>query len=174
MKKKSLQKALFILSLLLLISSIAEAEVSDIIMKQKEGVVTIHLYRGEDRIAGGTGFIIDSDGIIATNYHVISDYLEGVANSLYVEMGNGAYLITKDLISFNKNNDIALFKVEGKGLPKVKLATDCQSKQGESIVVIGSPMGLETTVSDGIISGIREKDRLQITAPIGLNPSNWT
>jgi tetratricopeptide (TPR) repeat protein len=64
-----------------------------------------------------------------------------------------------------------LLKVEGKGLPKVKLTSTNKSKQGESIVVIGSPNGLETTVSEGIISGIRKKDELQITAPISPGSS---
>jgi S1-C subfamily serine protease len=166
-----IQKALFIFSLLLFISSIAEAKVPDVVLKHKKAVVTIYVYKEDDHIATGTGFIIGSDGIIATNYHVISELLEGKDTALLVKMENGAFFITKDLISFNKDNDIALFKVEGKGLPKVKLGTTFKAKQGGSIVVIGSPEGLETTVSDGIISGVPKKDRFQITAPISPGSS---
>jgi S1-C subfamily serine protease len=162
-----IQKALSILSLLLFISSIAEAKVPDIVLKHKKAVVTIYVFMGEDHTTTGTGFIVDSDGIIATNYHVISELLEEKdASGLFVKLENGALFFTEDIISFNKDNDIALLKVEGKGLPKVKLTSTYKSKQGESIVVIGSPNGLETTVSEGIISSIRKKDRLQITAPI--------
>jgi S1-C subfamily serine protease len=171
MRNAMLQRALSILSLLLFISSIAEAKVPDIVLKHKKAVVTICVYKEDDQIATGTGFIIGSDGIIATNYHVISELLEGKDTALLVRMENGAFFITKDLISFNKDNDIALFKVEGKELPKVKLTSTYKSKQGESIVVIGSPNGLETTVSEGIISGIRKKDKLQITAPISAGSS---
>lgn len=167
-----IQKALSILSLLLFISSIAEAKVPDIVLKHKKAVVTIYVYKEDDHIATGTGFIIGSDGIIATNYHVISELLDGKDTALLVKMENGAFFFTEDIISFNKDNDIALLKVEGKGLPKVKLATTYKAKRGESIVVIGSPKGLETTVSDGILSGIHEKDRLiQITAPISPGSS---
>ncbi len=166
-----LKKALSILSLLLFVSSIAEAKVSDMILKHKKAVVTIYVYEGDDHIASGSGFIIDSNGIVATNYHVISELLEGKDPGLLVKMENGAYFPLEGLISFDKDNDIALFKVEGKGLPKVKLASTYKAKQGENIVVIGSPEELETSVSDGIISSIREKGRLQITAPISPGSS---
>lgn len=87
-------------------------------------------------------------------------------------MENGAYFQIEKLISFDEDNDIALFKVEGKELPTVKLAKDYKPKQGEGIVVIGSPMGLETTVSDGIISSVRGKRGLiQITAPVSQGSS---
>lgn len=166
-----LQKALFVLSLLLFISSIVEAKVPDVVLKHKKAVVTIYVFMGEDHTTTGTGFIVGSDGIIATNYHVISELLEKKDTpALFVKLENGALFFTGDIISFNKDNDIALLKVEGKGLPKVKLTSTNKSKQGESIVVIGSPMGLETTVSEGIISGIRKKD-LQITAPISAGSS---
>jgi tetratricopeptide (TPR) repeat protein len=141
------------------------------IISTKSLTSSIYVYKEDDHIATGTGFIIGSDGIIATNYHLISELLEGKDTALLVKMENGAFFITKDLISFNKDNDIALLKVEGKGLPKVKLTSTNKSKQGESIVVIGSPNGLETTVSEGIISGIRKKDELQITAPISPGSS---
>ncbi len=67
---------------------------------------------------------------------------------------------------------IALFKVDGKELPIVKLATAYKPKQGEGIVVIGSPFGLEATIPEGIISSVRGKGRLiQITAPVSPSSS---
>lgn len=63
-------------------------------------------------------------------------------------------------------------QLKGKGLPTVRLAPEHSGKLGESVVVIGSPKGLETTVSDGIVSSIREEGEvLQITAPISPGSS---
>jgi len=123
------------------------------------------------QIATGTGFIIDSNGIIATNYHVISTLLKA-NNTLLVKMENGAYFPLQGLIDVDEENDVAIFKVDGKELPIIKLSKDYIPKQGEEIVVVGSPLGLETTVSDGIISSVRGQDGIiQITAPISPGSS---
>jgi len=173
MGKENLQKVLLILFLLLFIIPAAYAKVPDIVLNQKKAVVTIYINDKEGKqIITGTGFIIDQNGIIATNYHVISKWLETLESTLLVKMENGAYFPIEELINFDENNDIALFKVEGKELTTVKLATAYKPKQGEGIVVIGSPMGLETTVSDGIISNVRGKRGLiQITAPVSIGSS---
>jgi len=173
MKKGNLQKALLIFSLLFFIIPAAYAKVPDIVLNQKKAVVTIYINDKEGKqITTGTGFIIDKNGIIATNYHVIEKWLEVLESTLLVKMENGAYFPIEELINFDEDNDIALFKVEGKELPTVKIVTDYKPKQGDGIVVIGSPMGLETTVSDGIISNVRGKRGLiQITAPVSMGSS---
>jgi len=173
MKKGNLQKALLILFLLLFIIPAAYAKVPDIVLNQKNAVVTIYINDKEGKqITTGTGFIIDKNGIIATNYHVISKWLEALENILFIKMENGAYFPIEELLASDEENDIAIFKVEGKELPTVKLAKDYEPKQGEGVIVIGSPIGLETTVSDGIISNIRGKSGLiQITAPISPGSS---
>jgi S1-C subfamily serine protease len=173
MKKGNLQKALLILFFLLFIVPLSYAKVPDIVLNQKNAVVTIYINDKEGKqIATGTGFIIDKNGIIATNYHVIEKWLETLENTLFIKMENGAYFPIEELLASDEENDIAIFKVEGKELPTVKLASYYKPKQGEDVVVIGSPFGLETTVSDGIISNIREKGGLlQITAPISPGSS---
>jgi tetratricopeptide (TPR) repeat protein len=173
MKKENFQKTLLILFLLLFIVPLSYATVPDIVLNQKKAVVTIYINDKEGKqIITGSGFIIDSNGIIATNYHVISKWLEALENILFIKMENGAYFPIEELLTSDEENDIAIFKVEGKELPTVKLATDYEPKQGEGVIVIGSPIGLETTVSDGIISNIRGKGGLiQITAPISPGSS---
>lgn len=176
MKKKKgfLETAcLSILWLLVLAISSVNAKVPDSVLNQKKAVVTIYINdKDGNRITAGSGFIIDSKGIIATNYHVISKWLEALENTVLIKMENGAYFPVEELLAFDEDNDIAIFKIEGKELPSVKLATDYKSKQGEGIIVIGSPLGLETTVSDGIVSNIREKGGLiQITAPVSRGSS---
>src|SRR3972149_6231253 len=121
-RKKSLPKIISILSLLLFIVSLAYAKVPDIVLNQKKAVVTIYINDKEGKqISTGTGFIIDQNGIIATNYHVIEKWLEVLESTLLVKMENGAYFPVENLVSSDKDNDIALFKVEGKELPTVKI-----------------------------------------------------
>ncbi len=166
--KKSLQKALSILSLLLFVVSIAYAKVPDIVLKQKKAVVTIYINDKEGKqIATGSGFIIDSNGVIVTNCHIIKKWLGASENRLLVTMENGVYYLIKDLISVDEVNNLALLIVEGEKLPTIKFAKDYEPKRGENIVVIDSPLGLETRVISGIINNVGEKRGLmQITAPV--------
>lgn len=170
---RALSRILAVQCLLLLVVSLAHAKVPDVVLKQKKAVVTIHINdRDGKQIATGSGFIIEPNGIIATNYHVISSLLKDQDARIAIKMENGEFTKAERLISFDESNDVALIKVEGKGLPSLPLAQDYKPKQGEDIVVIGSPFGLETTVSDGIISSIRGEDEfLQITAPISPGSS---
>lgn len=152
--KKFSYAILIIFIILLNVSSYAN--IPEIVLNQKRAVVTVYVNdKDGKRIGTGTGFIIDSNGIVATNYHVMSMYLEA-NNILLVKMENGAFFPLSELVNFDEENDVAIFKVDGKELPKVKIANNYKPKQGESIAVIGSPLGLETTVSNGIVSSIRE------------------
>lgn len=173
MKKRGLKEILFIISFLIFTVSVVSAKISDVILKQKKAVVTIYINDKDGKqVATGSGFIIDPNGIVATNYHVASKWIEALGNIIILKMENGAYYPVEDITSLDVENDIALLKVTGKELPAIKLAPDYKPKQGERIAVIGSPFGLETTVSDGIISSLRGKNKLiQITAPISSGSS---
>jgi hypothetical protein len=164
--------AIVLFLIILLNVSFARADIPEIVLKEKRAVVTIYINDKDGKqVATGTGFIIAPSGIIATNYHVVSTLLEA-GNTLLIKMENGAYFPLDALIDFDEENDVAIFKVAGKELPVLKLSKDYQPRQGESIVVVGSPLGLETTISDGIISSIREENGLiQITAPVSPGSS---
>lgn len=164
--------AVIIIFIILLNISFSYADIPGIVLNQKKSVVTIYVNDKDGKQIGtGTGFIVGSDGIIATNYHVMSMYLDG-DNKLLIKMENGAFFPLNNVVNYDEENDVAIFKVDGKELPRVKIAKNYKPKQGESIVIIGSPLGLETTVSDGIISSIRGKDSIiQITAAISPGSS---
>ena len=158
--------------IILLNVSLSYANIPEIVLNQKRAVVTVYVNDKDGKhISTGSGFIIGSNGIIVTNYHVISKCMEA-NNTLIVKMENGAFFPLTKIVNYDEENDVAVFKVDGKELPTVNLAKNYKPKQGESIVVIGSPLGLETTVSDGIISSIRGKDGIiQITAPVSPGSS---
>jgi S1-C subfamily serine protease len=119
----------------------------------------------------GSGFVIDSTGLIVTNHHVT----QGVS-AITVTLPDGRSFQGK-VIGQDAGTDLALVKVEAKGLPTLKFADPRQVRVGEWVVAIGSPLGLSTTVTAGIVSALKRSvaiservEFLQTDAPI--NPGN--
>jgi len=96
----------------------------------------------------GSGFFISSDGYILTNNHVV----EG-ATDITVRL-NDRREFDAEIIGLDPQSDLALLKVNGKGLPYVGLANSDKVKVGEWVLAIGSPFGLDYSVSAGIVSAI--------------------
>ncbi|MCB9481088.1 MAG: Do family serine endopeptidase [Desulfobacteraceae bacterium] len=95
----------------------------------------------------GSGFLIDSDGYIVTNNHVVAD-----ADEIKVKLKNGNEYDAKK-IGTDPNTDLALIKIEPEEkLPFLKFGDSDDLKVGEWVVAIGSPFGLEQTVTAGIVS----------------------
>lgn len=117
----------------------------------------------------GSGVIIHQSGIIVSNYHV----LESARFAEVKLQGNKVY---RDvfLVGSDKKKDLAVIRIRAANLPVAPLGDSTKVKIGEKVIAIGNPLGYERTVSDGIISGIREKDGmkyLQITTPISPGSS---
>ena len=173
MKERSIinKTPLFIILLTVLISAgYAFADADKIFKENSKAVVVIETYneKGEP-IGQGSGFIVRADGVIVTNYHVVSD-----AADIKVKAGKEV-LNVEGLIYTDKENDLVMLKVKGKDLPAVKLGDIEKANVGEKVYVISSPQGFENTISDGILSGIREiapgRKVLQITAPVSQGSS---
>ncbi len=99
----------------------------------------------------GTGFIIDASGYILTNNHVAA--LGANGGSLTVQFKDGS--TTKaTIVGTNPGYDLAVIKVEKTGLPAVTLGDSSQVRVGDTAIAIGSPLGLEETVTAGIISAL--------------------
>lgn len=119
----------------------------------------------------GTGFIISADGYIITNHHVIAE-----ADEITVRFSDRKELSAK-VIGSDERTDIALLKVEAKGLPTVTLGQTSKLKVGEWVLAIGSPFGFEATVTQGIVSA---KERTLpddtyvpfIQSDVAINPGN--
>ena len=94
----------------------------------------------------GSGFIVDSDGIVLTNAHVV----EG-ANEVRVRLTDRREFKGK-VLGADKATDLAVVKIDAKGLPTVKLGDPRSIKVGEWVLAIGSPFGFENTVTAGIVS----------------------
>ena len=94
----------------------------------------------------GSGFIISRDGHILTNSHVVAD-----ANEVIVKLTDKREFKAK-VIGIDRRTDVALIKIDGNGLPAVKIGDSSQAKVGEWVAAIGSPFGFESSVTAGIIS----------------------
>ncbi len=94
----------------------------------------------------GSGFIVDADGIVLTNAHVVQD-----AKEVTVKLTDKREFIAKVLGSDEKS-DVAVLKIEAKNLPTVRLGNPANVKVGEWVVAIGAPFGFENSVTQGIVS----------------------
>jgi serine protease Do len=129
----------------------------------------VHIKVGT-RGATGSGMIVSSDGYILTNNHVAS-----AANELTVKLSDGRELRARR-IGVDSRTDLALIKVEAQNLPYATLGDSSKLEQGEWVIALGSPFGLEQTMTAGIISATGRKfsgaydNYLQTDASI--NPGN--
>jgi len=97
-------------------------------------------------IAYGTGFFISSEGYILTNNHIVENAIK--VNVFSVD---GSEFKAK-IVGTDSKTDLALLKVEGKNLPYTQLGDSAQLKVGEWVLAIGNPLGMEHTVTAGIVS----------------------
>jgi serine protease Do len=117
----------------------------------------------------GSGFIISNDGYIMTNSHVV----EG-ADEVYVTLTDKREFKAK-IIGSDKRSDVALVKIEGANLPKINIGDSNKIRAGEWVIAIGSPFGLENTVTAGIVSAKARDtgDYLPlIQTDVAVNPGN--
>lgn len=131
-------------------------------------VVTISV-KGPMGEGGGTGFIIDTAGTIGTNYHVIQN-----ATELKVKLMDGTVIEDLEILSENEAGDLALLRIKtDKTLPPVALGDSDKITVGERAVSIGNPLGLEHTLTDGLVSARRVmqgRKMIQMSTPV--SPGN--
>jgi serine protease Do len=119
----------------------------------------------------GSGFIISSDGYILTNAHVVSE-----ADEVVVKLSDKREFKAR-IIGVDKRTDVALVKVEATGLPKVTIGDPSKLKVGAWVAAIGSPFGLENTMTAGIVSAKgralpQENFVPFIQTDVAINPGN--
>lgn len=140
----------------------------EIVDRSKGAIVRVEV--GNDRV--GTGFVIDRDGAIATNLHVVVGAAEIKVRTL-----DGTVLAVPRVLALDPDHDLALIDVDPrKPLPMLSLGDSDKVSTGDPVIAIGNPLGvLDYTVSDGLISNVRavtpELTLLQISAPISQGSS---
>ncbi len=154
-------------------------------------VVTITSIFGEGGAAGagqGSGFVLNEDGEIATNAHVVTDAEESgaqgpinEADQVYVEFGDRNQ-VSAEIVGFDPNADVALVKVDPDGLDlkPIELGNSDEVQVGASVAAIGSPFGEEQSLSVGVVSAtdrsIESLTKFRIEGAIqtdaSINPGN--
>lgn len=133
------------------------------IAKKSVVVVTFHGRDGE-RQGLGSGVIVDPNGLIATNLHVI-----GEARPISVELQDGRKFDVTAIEATERSHDLAVLRIDARDLPALPLGNSDDLQDGQPVMAIGNPVGLERSVVSGVLSGRREMDgvtMLQVAIPI--------
>ncbi|MBI4696335.1 MAG: DegQ family serine endoprotease [Gammaproteobacteria bacterium] len=130
-----------------------------------------HGGEGPTQQGQGSGFIVRADGYILTNAHVVSG-----ADDVQVDLADKRSMKAK-VVGVDEKSDVAVLKVDAKNLPTLKIGESSKLKVGEWVIAIGSPFGLDHTVSAGVVSA---KSRTLpgdsyvsfIQTDVAINPGN--
>lgn len=148
------------LSLLSLISSLGtnlvaqspstKLDASAIYDMAVKSVVLVVCGNVDGSLTQGSGVILRSDGLIATNFHVCGKSTHG-----RVKLRNGDIYDDVSIVESDELKDISLLKIKAMGLPALKLGNSDSLRIGQNIYAIGAPLGLEGSITQGIISSVR-------------------
>jgi serine protease Do len=118
----------------------------------------------------GTGFVVSNDGLVASNLHVVAGN-----SKIMVTLSDHREFEVVEVFNGDRERDLVILRIEAHKLPSVSLGDSGAIRPGDAVVAIGHPLGLEDTVSNGLVSGIRKVDDnltvLQISAPIAPGSS---
>lgn len=149
-------------------ASYAEKSPASIFAEESNKVVLIASAGGAKDSVIGSGFVAGSAGLIVTNYHVIKN-----AREIVVKFRDGR-MYKAHVIKRDPGKDIALLQIPATNLKPISFGDSDSVAIGERVVAIGNPLGLEQTVSDGLVSAVRERDGvkfLQLSVPLSKGSS---
>lgn len=163
----------FSLLLFICVAPCASAQdlLPELVRRIKPSAVAIETFDSHgEKLSRGSGFFIDTDRVV-TNRHVIDNAFRAEVHSY-----NGSVYQVKGVIAVDAEGDLALLRIDAPTNQVRPLLLDKTSPQeGESVVVIGNPLGLEGSVTNGIVSAVRDIPTfgriIQITAPISPGSS---
>jgi hypothetical protein len=118
----------------------------------------------------GTGFVVGNDGLVATNLHVVAGN-----SKITITLADHREFEVVEIWNGDRQRDLVVMRIEAQKLPVLSLGDSSAIHPGDTVVAIGHPLGLEDTVSNGLVSAIRKVDDdltvLQISAPIAPGSS---
>jgi len=148
-----------------------EIPATDIFKAYSDSIVLIGVVPKNHKMGrSGSGFFVSRDGLIITNYHLIEN-----ARDMFVKLRNNRAYSTVEVVMTDPVKDIAILKIEGKAFQSVDLGNSNHVEIGERVLSIGNPLGFENSISDGLVSSVREVSNnmklLQISAPLSTGSS---
>jgi regulator of sirC expression with transglutaminase-like and TPR domain len=135
---------------------------------RKSVVVITTMGRDGKRASVGTGFIVAADGLVATNLHVIDE-----GRPIRVELADGKQHEVTSVHASDRTLDLAILRIDAKGLMPLELGDSDKLKDGQAIVALGNPLGFKHSVVSGVVSGRRDfEGRPMIQVAIPVEPGN--
>jgi putative serine protease PepD len=148
------------------VQDIYRQEGRGVVFVEAEGVSESSVFGQEGGTATGSGFVVDEDGTILTNAHVVDG-----AEDVTVSFEEGGDSIDAEVRGVDPDSDLAVLKIdpsEVEDLTVIPLGDSSEVEVGDPVVAIGNPFGLQRTVTTGIVSALQR----QIDAPSGFSISN--
>jgi len=134
--------------------------IADLVEETAPGLVYIEIKDGRSRsdwytgdpltLSNGSGFIVASDGLILTNAHVV---INKPKDSIQVKLQDGRTFAGR-VEDVDVKSDLATLRIDCKGLPEMKLGCSKDTRPGEWVIALGSPLALSNTITTGVISNI--------------------
>lgn len=159
----------------------------DLVAAVRDSVVYVEVYSrqyygAEEPYGAGSGIIISSDGYIITNAHVVDDMDRFVIHVTTTDPIEGTGVVEEyeaTLVGSDTDTDLAVLKIEATGLQAAVLGDSDELRLGDDVVAIGNPLGLETSVTKGIVSGLNrqqyslnERELSSIQTDASINSGN--
>jgi serine protease Do len=146
-------------------SAAKEISIAELTAKVRGSTVVISvLGRDGERASLGSGFVISKDGLIATNLHVI-----GEARPIVVTTADAKRFDVTEIYATDQRMDLAVVRIASHDLKPLDLGDSDGVKEGQEVVAIGNPRGLEHSVVSGVVSGLRQiegKTLIQLAMPV--------
>lgn len=140
------------------VAAVETTSIEELVSIVRDSIVTIrHTGRDGDDQGLGTGFVIDAEGLIATNMHVI-----GEGRPIRVQLADGSQHDVIEVHASDRAGDLAVIRIAKGGLDPLHLAEPESLADGQEVVTIGNPLGFERSVVTGRVSGQREIDGIEM------------
>src|SRR4051812_21195822 len=131
-------------------------------------VVISHFGRDGKEDGVGAGFVVSSNGLIATSLHVI-----GEARPIKVQLQDGRKFDVAEIHAWDRKLDLAVIRIDAANLAPLPLGNSDSLKQGASVVAMGNPLGLKHSIVQGVVSAMRDLEGLEmIQLAIPIEPGN--
>ena len=132
-------------------ASLQNIDTARLFKQDSAAVVLIISQKSGSPVGQGTGILVSKDGTIVSALHI----LEG-ADSAVVKLRNGDVYDSVSVVAFDPRRDLIVLKISGFDLPTLPLGNSNEAKEGDPVAMISNPKGLEGSITQGIISAVRE------------------
>ena len=134
-----------------------QSSTASIVERASAATVALKCIKDGQLAASGSGFFVDNSGVLVTSYHVVQDCSE-----VKVLLENEDQYAVTSVFAVDPDKDIAILRVSGYRLPVIALGDSSIAQRGDRVLVLGNPLGLRGSVTEGIISAVRSAQGMHV------------